>query len=259
MSRFPPALRSVAAAGLLFLPAAAAAAAEEATALAMPSNGERPVPALSWTRTAGFASDYNYRGVTLTDRGPAAQAGLAVTHRSGLYASADGSTVRFAGTRDVELAARAGWAGAAGAFGEIDASLSYTAYARFAAPDMVEASLGWRLPLGPITPFAGVDYAPAQTPLRGAGERLASNLYLHGGAEWAVRGTPLTVRGEAGRERGAMVPLGGSKWDWQVGAAIALGKAEIGLAYHDTALDRADPDLARAGKRGLVVSASAGF
>ena len=143
--------------------------------------------------------------------------------------------------------------------GEIDAAVGYTAYARFAAADLIEASLGWRLPVGSLTPFAGVDYAPPQTPLRGGGERQPSNLYLHGGAEWAVRGLPLTVRASVGREHGAMVPLGGAKWDWQLGATVALGKAEFGLAYVDTALTRFDPDLDRAGKRGLVVSASAGF
>jgi uncharacterized protein (TIGR02001 family) len=48
---------------------------------------------LSGTATA--VTDYRYRGVTFSDRWPAAQAGLAYDDAGGLYAGAFGSTVRL--------------------------------------------------------------------------------------------------------------------------------------------------------------------
>jgi uncharacterized protein (TIGR02001 family) len=45
--------------------------------------------------TAAAVTDYRYRGVTFSDRRPAAQAGLAYDDASGWYAGAFGSTVRL--------------------------------------------------------------------------------------------------------------------------------------------------------------------
>jgi uncharacterized protein (TIGR02001 family) len=45
--------------------------------------------------TLSAVSDYRYRGVTFSDRRPAAQAGLAYDDPSGWYAGAFGSTVRL--------------------------------------------------------------------------------------------------------------------------------------------------------------------
>ena len=48
-------------------------------------------------------SDYRFRGVSLSNRRPALQPGVTVTHRSGLYASAWASTLAEDGGPDVEL------------------------------------------------------------------------------------------------------------------------------------------------------------
>ncbi|GAA3999578.1 TorF family putative porin [Sphingomonas humi] len=240
------------AASLLGLWSGMAAAAEPAVKTA-------PVPALRWSTTAGMMTDYRYRGISYSDRRPAGHAGVSVEHRSGAHAGLSGASVRIDGSRDLELTGGVGWSGDLGAAGQIDAAVNYVGYADLVASDYVEASIGWRRPVGPVTPFADIAFTPAQTPLRGGGGRLASNLYLHGGTEWSVRGSPLTFRAELGRERGSAAPAGRTKWDWQLGARASLGRFGVGLAYVDTAAARFDPELRRLSRRGLVLSVDSGF
>lgn len=64
--------------------------------------------------SAALTSDYVWRGASQTLEDPAAQAGLRVDHRTGLYASAWGSNVRFApdGGPASEFDLAVGWGGA---------------------------------------------------------------------------------------------------------------------------------------------------
>nr|WP_314446171.1 TorF family putative porin [uncultured Sphingomonas sp.] len=251
MSRPKSALQVGAAVSLLLLPAAAGAADQ--------SGGEKPAPPLQWNITTGLLSDYRDRGLTYSDHLPAVQAGISVEHRAGFYAFGSGSTVRFGGNHDIEIAAGAGWTRTLGAVGEIDLSAAYVGYADFASSDYVEATAEWRLPLGGLTPFAAVDWAPSQKPLRGGGERFRSNLYLHGGAEWQVPETALALHGELGRERGSFVPGGGTKWDWQLGASLSVRQFDLGLSYGNSTSSRDVAGAQELGKRGLVLSASRAF
>src|SRR5262245_10723648 len=55
--------------------------------------------------SVALVSDYRYRGVSLSDRRPALQAGAAYDHSSGLYAGAFASTVHVSGA-DSSLSAQ---------------------------------------------------------------------------------------------------------------------------------------------------------
>lgn len=48
-----------------------------------------------WTGAIGVASDYRHRGVSFSDRRPAAQGSIAYDHASGLFAGAQATTVRI--------------------------------------------------------------------------------------------------------------------------------------------------------------------
>ncbi len=79
--------------------------------------------------TASLLSDYRYRGVSLSDSKPAAQAGVAYDDPSGWYAGLFASTVRYAmpDERSVQTIAYAGhaWRTAAGASYEAGASFTH--------------------------------------------------------------------------------------------------------------------------------------
>ena len=69
--------------------------------------------AFDLTTTLTATSDYRFRGVSLSQNDPAAQASVELAHKSGFYAGAWGSTIK-GGTADVELDLYGGWRGSDG-------------------------------------------------------------------------------------------------------------------------------------------------
>ena len=65
--------------------------------------------------TLAGVSDYRFRGISLSDKDPAFQPSLTVTHQSGLYVSAWASNIADNGGDDIEVDLTAGWSGTAGA------------------------------------------------------------------------------------------------------------------------------------------------
>ncbi len=51
--------------------------------------------AAQWTGSVGLLSDYRYRGISRSDRQPVVQATIAYDHSSGLFAGAQGSSMRL--------------------------------------------------------------------------------------------------------------------------------------------------------------------
>lgn len=77
-----------------------------------------------------LVSDYRYRGVSLSDENPAAQASVAYDHSSGWYAGAFGSSVDVSGQsrRDLQLLSYFGYASRAGERLTWEAGASYYAF-----------------------------------------------------------------------------------------------------------------------------------
>ncbi len=93
------------------------AAAACITALSVPASAraeEESGGAWSIDGTVTLASDYRFRGYSLTDKKPAVQPELWVRHDSGLYAGFWGSNVSGLGGDDIEFDPAVGYSGSLG-------------------------------------------------------------------------------------------------------------------------------------------------
>jgi uncharacterized protein (TIGR02001 family) len=217
------------------------------------------------TGTAGIVSDYRFRGVSQTDKEMAVQAGVTVTHQSGLYAGVWGSNLAGWGTfggSNTELDVIGGYAIELDGV-KVDVGLTWYMYPGGAdQTDFAEPYVKVSTTLGPANVLAGVAYAPRQRALgrwyrSGADAQSGvyndpgdkeDNLYLWSDVSVAVPDTPFTVKGHIGRSHGnpGLGPNGtsvaptGKYWDWSLGADAAVGPLTLGVAYVDTSISQAD-------------------
>ncbi|WP_114951887.1 TorF family putative porin [Sphingosinicella terrae] len=210
---------------------------------------------LTLSYEATLVSDYRFRGLSLTDRGPAAQGGLSVAHASGLYAGLWSSTIQEPGEEtDLEIDLSGGYAAELGAVG-LDARATWYVYPSDPALDYVEAGLVLSSTFGPASPSVGVDYVPAQGVTRDEAGRAHDNLYAYAAIDYALGGTPITLHGRVGRETGAFdLDDRGGKWDWEAGARLDAGGLEFALSYVDS--DARYPDPRGRNPAGAAVVAS---
>ena len=94
--------------------------------------------------TVSVVSDYRYRGITLSDRKPAAQLGLTYDDPAGWYAGAFGSTVRLASPAGPGFQATvfAGFASRVASGISLDAGGDYSAFTGAAGNNYGEVYLG---------------------------------------------------------------------------------------------------------------------
>ena len=254
MKRLPCAVAIVAA---TLAPAAAAQTTTEAAA---------PPPAIGISGSAAIVSDYRFRGVSQSDRQMAVQAGLTVTHDSGLYIGTWGSNLAGWGTfggANMELDLVGGYKTALAGHATLDVGLTWYMYPGGAAKtDFAEPYARLTGTAGPATLTAGIAYAPRQQAIgkwyaNGAEAAAGSysrpgakddNLYLWGDGAVAIAGTPVTAKAHIGHSRGqdglgpnatAVSPTG-RYWDWSRGADIAVRRLTLGLAYVGTDISNRD-------------------
>lgn len=244
----------------MLLAASIFAAPGHAQTTGEPADGgstEVPSSAFTVSGTAALLSDYRYRGVSRTDEGIAVQGSLTVSHGSGFYAGAWGSTLKgwgAVGGADVEVNLYGGYGGRFGA-ATVDAGVLWYVFPGAAADsDYAEAYANVSGTLGPGTVKLGVAYAPRQDALANVsgapnsrGQR-QDNLYVFGDASAAIVGTPLTARAHLGYSNGnpGLGPNGtsvsptGSHVDWLVGVDATRGNLTLGVAYADTDIGRTE-------------------
>ena len=182
--------------------------------------------------SAGLVSDYRYRGISLSNGRPAAQAFLNLEHDSGLYAGLWASTLGSGAIRESEVDFTAGFSRTIGESVTIDLSGSYFSYPAAGAGNYFETRASATLSGGGASAKVGISFVPAQSATRGEDGRRRSNLYLFGTADYAVPATPLTLSAGLGFERGAFDEVeNGGKWDWSLGAEAAIEPARLGLAW----------------------------
>ena len=186
-----------------------------------------------------LVSDYRFRGVSLSDRRPAIQAGAEYAHSSGLFAGVWGSS-----GVDAEVDAYVGYSGRA-------AGLSYTVTAaRYMYPGTsglayLELQSEIEAPLGPVTALFEVAYTPEQ-------KNAVANLYTATGASYeGPHG--ITFVAKIGRENGAYR----RKWDWEVAASRTFGPVALRAAY--VATNHRAAMLGKEGKPTLLVGAGVEF
>ena len=228
---------------------------------------EEPSGPIEVAGTAAIVSDYRFRGVSQTDKELAVQAGVTVSHESGLYAGVWGSNLAGWGTfggSNTELDIYGGYATELGGV-KVDVGLTWYMYPGGAdTTDFAEPYIKVSGTAGPVSLLAGVAYAPKQRALgrwyfTGA-DAVASvyndpgdkedNLYLWTDASMGIAGTPLTIKGHLGYSdgnnglgpNGTSVAPTGKYWDWMLGADFAIGGTPLtlGVAYVDTSISRGD-------------------
>lgn len=198
--------------------------------------------------TATVVSDYRFRGISSSDRDPAAQGSIDVSI-SGFYAGVWASSIaRYADT-NVEADLYAGYAGEAGPIQFDVGAIAYLYPGGDGSGDVYEMTGSVSHTIGPAELRLAGAYAPDQENLDG------DNLYLSADASVGIPGTPFTAIAQVGRERGSFY---GRKLDWSLGAEYSKGPITLGVAYHDTDLDR-DSDYGRDAAAGIVAQANFTF
>lgn len=240
------ALAAFAAAAFAAFPAHAQDAPEDDAAA---EEGAGEDGAFDITATATLVSDYRYRGVSLTDRGPAVQGSVEVNW-NGFYAGAWTTTVARTADTNVELDLYAGYYGTAGPIEYEVGAQVYLYPGGDGTATIYEATGNASYTLGPATARLLVEYAPDQENLAG------DNLYVSADVRVGVPTTPFTVFAQVGREDGSFY---GRKLDWSLGVDYIQGPFTMSLGYFDTDLDPFASGLGRAVRGGVVFTAGFEF
>lgn len=175
-------------------------------------------------------SDYRFRGLSLSDRKPALQADLTVSHKSGFYSGVFASTIDEYGQdaagkgATVELDYTVGRAFAAGGL-DFDLAASAYTYPGGRNVDYVELPAEVSKTVGAWTGAAGFAYAPKQHAL----ER--ENHYVWAGLDYDGDALPVSLSARMGCEDGA---LAGQKTDWSLSASRTWKRLQASAAYVDS-------------------------
>lgn len=235
---------------------------------AAPALAQEPAekPPLTVSGSAAILTDYRLRGVSQSDREPAVQAAITLSHQSGIYAGIWASNLAGWGTfggPNLELDYVAGYKAKLSDNGTLDVGVTLYTYPGGASKTTYfEPFAKLSGTTGPLTLLAGVAYAPAQQALgkwyldgaaaaagtyTDAGDK-EDNLYLWGDAAVAIAGTPLTAKAHVGYSDGndGLGPNGtsiaptGRYWDWSLGVDTTWKNLTLGVSYVDTDISRAD-------------------
>lgn len=227
---------ALAASAALFAVPAAAQTTNEPT-----DTGTEPQQPFSVTGGVTLASQYRFRGISLSDEDLAIQGTINLAHESGLYAGVwSSSTDGFGelGGSNTEVDIYGGYKAGIGSGATLDVGLLYYAYPGSTGGDFefFEPYANVSGTLGPATAKLGVAFAPEQDGVGGN-----SNVYVFGDVAAAVPTTGFTIKGHVGYSKGD-TPLSpsGEYVDWLVGADYVVGPITLGVAYVDTNLSGAE-------------------
>ncbi len=185
-------------------------------------------PDLKVSGTAAFVTDYRFRGISFSDLDPAVQASITLTTKPGIFFSAWGSSIADFNGATTEIDLTAGWSGAIAGL-NTSAGLIYYTYPGGSNTNVWEFFGSVGIPLGPVTTTFGLNWAPDQDNLR------SSSRYAFGTISAAIPGTPITLSGTLGNERGGLVfddsATKTHKWDWNIGASASWQALTFGVNY----------------------------
>jgi uncharacterized protein (TIGR02001 family) len=254
--------------GGLMLAAATPAMAQDETA---------PAPAITVNGSATIVSDYKFRGISQTDGNFAVQGGITVSHESGFYVSAWGSSVddyvTIHGTAHQELDLIAGWKKNFNGV-TFDIGALYYVYPGtrpgFAgdrsSSDFVEPYASLSYGIGPVTAKATVNYAPKQKALaidqgQSGTFRKEDNVYVAGDLSASIPNTPLGLTAHLGHTFGPSWLSGPTDeyTDWALGATATYKSITLGVQYVDTDTDFFTPSGKNAAKGGVLGSIGVSF
>ena len=192
-------------------------------------------------------SDYRFRGISLSDKDPAFQPSITLSHESGVYASVWGSNVAENDGSDIEIDYIVGFAPTIGPV-DLDINATYYSYPGATNLNYWEFIGNVSHSIGDATVGFTFAYTPKQdstVPKRG--------LYYAIQGELPIPKTPLTLTGSFGIEDNAFYD---NKRDWSIGLNADVGHGfTVGAAYVDTARTGGDP----LGKPTVVLTLSKSF
>lgn len=223
---------------------------------------DEPTPELTVTGNAAVVTDYRFRGISQSDKRFALQGGLTVTHESGFYVSAWGSSIDdyVAAGSDQELDLIAGYSTTIGA-ATIDVGVLYYYYpgSGGANTDFVEPYASIKGTFGPATAKLSAAYAPKANALSVGGGK-EDNLYVAGDLSASIPNTPLGVSAHLGHSFGpSYLTIGDEYTDWSIGATYTWSHLTFGVSYVDTDKSLFSPSGRNISKAGVVGSITASF
>ncbi len=203
--------------------------------VAQPALAEDGESAVSFSGEATFVTDYRFRGISLSNRKPAVQAGIEMETQPGFYVGLWGSSIEEFNGATVEMNLYGGWRGA---FGPITTDVGVLGYIYPGGDDtnIYEIYGSVSGTLGPAELTVGLNVAPNQ------GNLDRSSRYLYFGGTVGIPDTPVTLKANLGFERGALVAdetgRTTKKTDWLIGADFVFEPLTIGVAYVGNDLPR---------------------
>lgn len=225
-----------------------------------------PDPALAFTITgsATLASEYRFRGVSLSDGDPAVQGTINLNHESGLYAGVWASSLEgfgAVGGASAEIDLYAGYRREVASGVTVDGGLLYYLYpgAEGGEFDYFEPFANMTVTTGPVTNKVGFAYSWEQDALGGN-----DNLYVFNDTAFALGGTPFALLGHVGYNAGnSGLAFGSDYLDWSLGATATWRNLTLGVAYIDTDISETQAAAFGAPRRivddALVATLSASF
>lgn len=195
----------------------------------------QPATAQTWTLSgeAAIVSEYNARGVSLSDREPAAQGGVSLSHANGLHADLWASSIARSpkGAR-AELNIGAGYGGAIGTSATFDVGIIYFHYPSDSELDFAELTAQVTKTVGSAAITGAVAYAPKQNNMRAPSGRLSDNVYVSVEVRQPIAGTPFTLVAGSGYENGHFDGcIVGGKTDWLAGVTLNVKGVTFGAYY----------------------------
>lgn len=190
---------------------------------------EEVTPTWDISGEVGVATDYRFRGISLSGKEPEVTGSFSVAHSSGLYGSVWASNVELGSGKadDLEADWTLGYSRDVGAI-NLDVGGIYYSYLDNSDLNYFEVYGAVGTKVGPADMKVGVAYAPAQDNIGGV-----DNTYVYVSGEVPLGQGPVSLHGTFGIEDGA---FGDSKKDWNVGLSIDLGSGLTGsVDYVDTA------------------------
>ena len=205
---------------------------------------------ITFSSNIDIVSDYRFRGVSLSNTGPALQSGIEA-EANGFYVGVWASTIaRFADTK-AELDLYGGWRGSVSGL-DLDAGVVTYLYPRGDGTKYAEFQGSIGKTIGPVDVKAGVYYAPSQKHIG------SDNLYLYSDLRAGLPNTPLSFIAGIGYEDGSLAGPDGKKLDWSVGTEITMERVTVGLKYADSDVKKVD-DPDRNAQAALVASLGVAF
>jgi uncharacterized protein (TIGR02001 family) len=218
-----------------------------APAMAQDASETEPASAITVTGSVSATTDYRFRGLSQSNKDPAAQASININHASGFYVGTWVSTLddqnSLPGYGDAEVDLYAGYTKTLDNGLGVDVGMLYYFYVdapnRFGGADndtdFFEPYASVNYTLGPVNVKVGGNYAwNGQAGLGGD-----DSLYLYSNLSASIPTTPIKLLGHIGRSKGSLGafnldPADDTYVDWSLGAEVSQKGFTLGVQYVDT-------------------------